>query len=184
MTYYDNNTKEQLNIHGAEIEGGSEILPIAISKPTICGTPTFMFRRKAFESIGGTWISGIGNDMSDWALGCRALKQGWKVAALKESYLRIYVNHQATRMSDADFYKDNSQRYIKFHNHFLSEYADIIAKNPKVGTFHYDNLVHFYVAADRTGDAFKTWYKLIKTRPNFRSLVSFPYYFFRQLMKK
>ena len=49
-------------------------------------------------------------------------------------------------MSDADFYKDNSQRYIKFHNHFLSEYADIIAKNPKVGTFHYDNLVHFYVA--------------------------------------
>lgn len=184
MTYYDNNTKEQLNIHGAEIEGGSEILPIAISKPTICGTPTFMFRRKAFESIGGTWIFGIGNDMSDWALGCRALKQGWKVAALKESYLRIYVNHQATRMSDADFYKDNSQRYIKFHNHFLSEYADIIAKNPKVGTFHYDNLVHFYVAAGRTGDAFKTWYKLIKTRPNFRSLVSFPYYFFRQLMKK
>ena len=84
MTYYDNNTKEQLNIHGAEIEGGSEILPIAISKPTICGTPTFMFRRKAFESIGGTWISGIGNDMSDWALGCRALKQGWKVAALKD----------------------------------------------------------------------------------------------------
>ena len=31
MTYYDNNTKEQLNIPGAEIEGGSEILPRAIS---------------------------------------------------------------------------------------------------------------------------------------------------------
>ena len=121
MTYYDNNTKEQLRIHKAEVEGGKEILPTAVANPVICGTPTLMFSRKIFESIGGTWIAGIGNEMSDWALGCRALKQGWKVAALKESYLRIYINHGGIRMSDPLFYKNNAERYIKFHNHFLEE---------------------------------------------------------------
>ena len=80
-----------------KIEGGKEILPIAISQPIICGTPTLMFSRTIFDSLGGTWISGIGNDMSDWALVCKALNQGWKVAALKDSFLKIYINHDAMK---------------------------------------------------------------------------------------
>ena len=51
MSYYDNNTGEYLYDHKAELEGGQEILPQAISDSIVCGTPTFMFRREAFASI-------------------------------------------------------------------------------------------------------------------------------------
>ena len=48
MSYFDNNSKEFLYDHSASIEGGKEILPVAIANPIICGTPTLMFRRNVF----------------------------------------------------------------------------------------------------------------------------------------
>lgn len=184
MTYYDNNTKAQIRIHKAEIEGGKEILPIAVSAPVICGTPTLMFRRNVFESIGGTWISGIGNEMSDWALVCKALKQGWKVAALKQSYLRIYINHEGIRMSDPHFYKDNAVRYIKFHNHFLSEYADIIKEHPEAGKLHYESLISHYITVGKIKDAFNVWTKLIKKHFNLHTIFLYPYFWLKHLFRK
>ena len=184
MTYYDNNTKEQLRIHKAEVGGGKEILPTAVANPVICGTPTLMFSRKIFESIGGTWIAGIGNEMSDWALGCRALKQGWKVAALKESYLRIYINHGGVRMSDPLFYKNNAERYIKFHNHFLEEYADVIKDYPKVGIIHYESLIPYYVMQGMYADAYNKWKKLLKVNFSLRSALLYPYFVTKHLFAK
>ena len=184
MTYYDNNTKEQIRVHKADIEGGKEILPVAVANPVICGTPTLLFRRNVFEAIGGTWISGIGNEMSDWALGCKALKQGWKVAALKESYLKIYVNHNSVRMSDPRFYKDNAERYIKFHNYFLSEYADVIKEYPKAGIMHYEGLILNYITAGKRAMAYDMWKRLLKVSFNIRSLALLPYYMFRKTIKK
>lgn len=184
MTYYDNNTKQQLRIHPAEIEGGKEILPMAVANPVICGTPTLMFRRNVFEAIGGTWISGIGNERSDWALVCKAINQGWKVAALKESYLKIYVNHQTIRMSDARFYRDNSERYIKFHNYFLTEYADVLNLYPKSRVYHYECLTRFYLDLGTINMAINYWMSLIKVHPNFRSFALLPYYYIKRLLKK
>ena len=60
MSYYDYENDEYLYDHKAEVGGGVELLPLAISQPIVCGTPTFMFKRHVFASIGGTWISGIG----------------------------------------------------------------------------------------------------------------------------
>lgn len=176
MSYYDNTTQEYLYDHSATIEGGIEILPQAVAKATICGTPTLMFRRKVFESIGGTWIADIGNEMSDWALCCKALKQGWKVAALKKSYLKIYINHQAVRMSDSCFYKNNSERYIKFHTYFLTEYADVVSKYPTSGIEHYHNLMQYYLATGKIIQTFKMWICLIKATPSIKSLFSLPYF--------
>lgn len=184
MTYYDNVSKKELRIHKADLEGGKEILPIAISKPVICGTPTLMFSRKIFESIGGTWISGIGNDMSDWALVCKALSQGWKVAALKDSFLKIYINHSAVRMSDPIFYKDNSARYIKFHSYFISEYADIIRQFPKSGIYHYRMLVRYSLMCDKYHDAFINWGRLLKSKPSFKSLALLPYSLLKKILGK
>lgn len=184
MSYYDNNTKEYIRIHKAEIEGGIEILSDAVARPTVCGTPTFMFRRHVFESIGGTWVSGIGNEMSDWALGCKALQLGWKVAALKKSYLKIYVNHESTRMSDQTFYSDNNERYIKFHNHFLTEYDNIISQNPKSAIYHYECLINYYIASGFFYKAFKIWTSLLKLRTNLRSFIIFPYYAFKHLFQR
>lgn len=183
MSYYDNSTKEYLYDHKATLEGGIEILPQAVSKATICGTPTLMFSRKIFEAIGGTWIAGIGNEMSDWALGCKALKQGWKVAALKESYLKIYINHQSVRMSDPCFYRDNSDRYIKFHMHFLTEYADVISSNTFSGIEHYYNLMQYYLIAGMNKHASQMWFKLMKAKPSFKMFISLPYFFFKSKHK-
>ena len=184
MTYYDNNTKEELRVHKAEGEGGKEILPMAVANPVICGTPTLMFCRKIFESIGGTWIAGIGNEMSDWALGCRALKQGWKVAALKGSYLRIYINHDGVRMSDPRFYKNNAERYIKFHTHFLTEYTNVIKEHPKAGIFHYQSLIHYYTSVGLYAKAYGIWKKLLIANFSLKSLALFPYTCFRNLFSK
>lgn len=57
-------TKQQFCIHPAEIERGKEILPIAVANIVICGIPTLMFCTYVFEAIGGTWVSGRGNEMS------------------------------------------------------------------------------------------------------------------------
>lgn len=184
MTYYDNASGKELRIHQANIEGGKEILPIAISQPIICGTPTLMFSRTIFESIGGTWISGIGNDMSDWALVCKALNQGWKVAALKDSFLKIYINHDAIRMSDSNFYKDNSARYIKFHSYFVSEYSDIIRQHPKSGIYHYRMLVRYSLMCDCFDDAFVNWVRLLRINPSFRSFALLPYFIFKKIFRK
>lgn len=184
MTYYDNDTKEELRIHKADFKGGKEILPIAVANPVICGTPTLMFHRKTFESVGGTWIAGIGNEMSDWALGCKALKQGWKVAALNESYLRIYVNHGGVRMSDPRFYKNNAERNIKFHTYFLTEYADVIKENPKSGIIHYQNLIRYYVSIGLYGKACGVWEKLLIASFSLKSLALYPYVCSKKLFCK
>ena len=175
MSYYDNDTGQYLYEHKAEYDGGKELLPIAVARPVICGTPTLMFRRDAFESIGGTWVSGIGNERSDWALACLALKKGWKVAPLRESLNKIYVNHQCVRMSSPSFYKDNSYRYILFHNYFLEEYADVIRDNPSASEPHYDALMHYYVFANQYVDALAVWRKLLKIRIRLRYVFLLPY---------
>lgn len=180
MSYYDNNTGLYLYEHKVDIEGGKELLPIAISEPIICGTPTFMFKREVFEAIGGTWIPNIGNEMSDWALGCKALSLGWKVAVLKDSYLKIYINHNSTRLSDSNFYKDHSERYIKFHNYFLSEYTDTIKKYPECARGHYYSLVVHYMKIGRMLKSFKMWVKLMRSSFTFKNLVCFPYFLIKK----
>ena len=179
MSYYNNDTKEYLYDHKATISGGVELLEQAISQPIVCGTPTFMFRRKAFESIGGTWVAGIGNERSDWAMGCAALKKGWKVAALMNSYLKIYVNHHAVRMSDKGFYEDSAIRYKKFHGYFLEEYADIIKKHPTSGKYHYENLLFNTIVLHEYKEAFHWWVKLLQSRFSLKNLVLLPYYLIR-----
>ena len=159
--------------------GGKNLLKDAIARPLVCGTPTFMFRRKVFEAIGGTWIAGIGNERSDWALGCLALKKGYKVAPLKKSYIKVYINHQAQRMSDAGFYKDSAARYKLFHKYFLTEYSDIVEKYPKSAIIHYESLLVCSIKLKEFGEALKWWWLLVKTKHSFRALVSLPYYFCR-----
>lgn len=183
MSYYDYVTDEYLYDHKAEVGGGEELLPLAISQPVVCGTPTLMFKRHVFASIGGTWISGIGKEMSDWALGCKALKQGWKVAPLKESYLKIYVNHDHVRMSNFGFYKNHAKHNIKFHSYFLSEYADIIQSNPKSAVTHYESLIINYIGAGNIRPAFSIWKKLIMVRPNLYSLLILPYCLILKFLK-
>ena len=184
MSYYDNNTKEFKGDHVAELDGGRELLPIAIGGAVICGTPSLMYRREAFASIGGSWIAGIGNDASDWALACATLKYGWKVAPLRESYNKIYVNHSSKRLSNPDFYKDACARYIKFHNYFLTEYADVIAEHPLSAILHYKTLMYYYTMDGQWSMALSMWKKLLTTKFTLRGLLLFPYYIAKRIFNK
>lgn len=179
MSYYDNQSKQYLYDHLAMIGGGKELLINAIAKPLVCGTPTLMFRRDVFEAIGGTWVAGIGNERSDWALGCLALKKGYKVAPLRKSYIKVYINHQAPRMSDAGFYKDSAARYKLFHKYFLTEYADIIERHPKSAVNHYNSLLVCSIKLKEFSEAVKWWWLLVKTKLSFRTIASLPYYLCR-----
>ncbi|MBR2351482.1 MAG: glycosyltransferase family 2 protein [Alistipes sp.] len=183
MSYYDSNSGKFLYDHIAQYNGGRELLPIAVASSVICGTPTLMFRRETFESVGGTWLSGIGNDMSDWALVARTINQGWKVAALQESLVRVYVNHSSVRMSEASFYDDRHERCIKFYGHFLTEYADIIKAHPQAAIKHYEGLIFHYVMSRQSSKAWPYYLKLIKVRPNIRSLAMLPYYLYKRVIK-
>lgn len=184
MSYYDNDTKRYLYDHKAEYNGGEELLATAISDAIICGTPSLMYRREAFASIGGSWIANIGNEASDWALACITLKHGWKVAPLRESYINVYVNHGSTRMSNESFYTDRCERYIKFHKYFLEEYAETIWKHPRSAIKHYEGLVFYYTMLGQFGLAWQFNKKLLKVRFNFRSLALLPYYMYKRLMRR
>lgn len=183
MTYYDNNTGKQLKVHEAIVEGG-DLLLTALSGPIVCGTPTLMFRRNVFGSIGGTWISNIGNNMSDWALVCKALKAGWKVGALKESYLKIYINHSSQRMSSTTNSVANAEKYIKFHSYFLNEYDDQFKISPKSSVKHVESLFIFNMLAKHRMTGVKYWFRLLRLRPNFRTIGLFPLYFYKSIKTK
>lgn len=182
MTYYDDKTKKRLYDHTAYLSG-SDLLPQAIANPIICGTPTLMFRRHVFEDIGGTWISGIGNEMSDWALVCKTLKKGWKVGALVDSYVNVYVNHGAKRMSDVGFYTDSAKRYTLFYNYFLTEYADVFQAHPEAAVTHLKGLVNCYIIQKMWKKAFVVWHKLVTIQPTIKNMFYLLYQVFKFLTK-
>lgn len=179
MTYYDNTTGKELYCHHASLNGGRELLPLAISRPIISGTPTLMFRRNVFEDIGGTWIAGIGNEMSDWALCCKTLKRGWKVAALKDSFLKIYINHGFKRMSDPNFTKEQAEKYVQFHDYFINEYFRELKENPHCAEYHIRGLFCNNFILGHRKEGFKYWIKLVQIKCSIKHFLLLPLYILR-----
>ena len=89
MTYFDSSKNNSvIRIQKAELKG---FVPTeAAEKPTVTGTPTFLFKKKVFEELGG-W--NIKNPLpTDWELGARYC-QKWNVDYVPESLVKVYVNH-------------------------------------------------------------------------------------------
>ena len=87
-------------------------------------------------------------------------------------------------MSDPRFYRNNSERYIKFHTYFLTEYADIIRMYPKSGLIHYESLILHYFSVGKNINALDMWKQLLRIKFNFRSLALYPYFLFRNIFRK
>lgn len=176
MDYFDRKTEQYVKTHKAILEGGSEILPKAVSGPYICGTPSTMYRRKAYLDIGGSYIGGIGNEMSDWALATRTIARGWKVKKYDVSLVRIFVNHGSAQMTtySAQGIK-GAKNMILFANHFLNEYADIIKANPWVGEVHYLSLLRSYLILHDFSAASCAYKKLLRSHVSMRNIV-YPFY--------
>ena len=177
MDYFDAQTNKYLYTHIATLEGGVEILPKAISRAYVSGTPSIMYRRTAFQDIGGTYIAGIGNEMSDWALTSRAIARGWKVKAYNKSLVKIYVNHASERMTDyTSKGKEGAKKLILFHNYFLKEYSSVIKNNPKSAVIHYLNLLSSYIRLGKYHEAKDIYKKLMATSFSIKYMV-LPLYF-------
>lgn len=175
MDYYNETSGDYLYTHKATIEGGIEILPLAVADSVVCGTPSMMFRRCAFESIGGTYIDGIGNNFSDWALATRAIAKGWKVKKYDNSLVKIY-QHKMARLSDNTIRGINgAKKMLLFHGYFLDEYSDVIKNNKKSGAIHYRGLVGAYIRLGNWKEAFVYYRKLLVSSVSLKNII-YPFY--------
>lgn len=183
MDYYDESNGEFLYTHKATIEGGIEILPLAVADSVVCGTPSMMFRRNAFENIGGTYIDGIGNNFSDWALATKAIANGWRVKKYDNSLVKIY-KHKMNRLSDNTITGvDGAKKMLLFHSYFLHEYSDVIRLNRKSGAIHYRGLVGAYIRLGNWKKAFVNYRRLLNSSITIKNII-YPCYILLQTRKE
>ena len=137
MAYLDSSKNDAIiRVHDTKLRG---FVPVeAVEKPTISGTPTFLFRKKAFIESGG-WNEE--NPIpTDWELGARFC-QKWKVDYVPESLVNVYVNHIYDRVSTHMRYdKAFLGRRIAMHEYFLEEFKDTFDKRFGSRWYHYKSL--------------------------------------------
>jgi len=170
MTYFDNSTKEVLKYHKPELRGF--VADKTVSIPVLSGTPTLLFRSDAIRDLNG-WKSqdeiGI---ISDWEL-CARATQKYKVDYVPESLVNVYVNHGSVRQSEEDkYYKDLSRRYIKFHEYFLNQFAEVFSRHPKYAYYHYNNLFHYYAMVSDKKNAWNYCKLYFASKPTLRDSLS------------
>lgn len=140
MTYLDSSKNDAIiRVHDTKLRG---FVPVeAVEKPTISGTPTFLFRKEAFIESGG-WNEE--NPIpTDWELGARFC-QKWKVDYVPESLVNVYVNHVYERVSTHMRYdKAFFGKRIAMHEYFLKEFKDTFDKRFGSRWYHYKFLAFF-----------------------------------------
>jgi len=130
MDYYDDSCNKFLYTHKAELRGN--VATEVVEDSVVSGTPSYFFRRNAFEFLGGWREIGL---ISDWELAARAC-QYYFVDYVPESLVKVHINHGSLRMSDKDYNKGRLKKFIKFHTHFLTEYKTIFDQFPQKKSKH------------------------------------------------
>lgn len=162
MTYYDNKTKEVLETHKCDLRG--DVCDEVIADSTLSGTPTLMFRSEVIRKIGG-WKSveeiGIA---SDWEMCARAC-QITKVDYVPESLVNVYINHGSVRQSEGTYYAQYQERSIKYHKHFLKEFASNFKRKPKLAFNHYWGILASSFILKKYGQALLYMFKALSSDP-------------------
>ncbi len=166
MSYFDDYSGKFLHDHKSVLRG--DVALDVIEKPVLSGTPTYFFRRAAFESLGG-WRDDIGI-ISDWELAARAC-QKYYVDFVPESLIKVHVNHGNRRMSDPGFYKSLYPKLIRFHTYFLFEYKYAFEKYPKKKRYHLHNLVYSSLMLGNWRSGLKYYLELFKVSHSYRDLL-------------
>ena len=140
MTYYDSaNNNSLIRVQRAELRG---YVPVdSLIRPTVSGTPTFLFKKTVFEELGG-WNEN--NPIpTDWELGARYC-QKWKVDYIPESLVNVYVNHIYERTSSLMRYdKSWLKKRIAMHEYMLKEYSNTYDKRIGSRWYQYKSLAFF-----------------------------------------
>ncbi len=166
MTYYDSSKGNKSDhIHHPQLRGfvGDE----AVKEPIITGTPTLLFRMSFFKSFGG-WKSADEIGISDdWEMCARAC-QLCKVDYIPESLVNVYINHGIVRQSENKKYYDRPyDRLIKYHDYFLTYFADVFKRHPKYTQYHYHVLTYCYAMLKQRKMALRYYKMYLKTLPSF-----------------
>ena len=169
MTYYDNNTLRVDHIHNPMLKG--DVSKDVVARPTVSGTPTFLFKREAFLSD-GRWKSKqeIGL-ISDWEMAARFC-QKWKVDYVPESLVNVYVNHNVSRMSTKDYYQNYYEQKLQFHNYFLNAFKDIFDEDPRKESYHLMSLTASNIKLHRWKDALSSYRRLLRLDVSLKEKLS------------
>lgn len=165
MTYYDSSRPEQpLYIHKPEFK--DDVHVEAVTGPNICGTPTLMIRNSVFQEFGGTYNDECGLPGSDWEL-CARISQKYKVEYIPESLIKIYINHEGSRLT-TDIQR---QQRIQFSEYFLENFKSIFEEDFRRANYHIYELCR-YNAELKNYKGFTKYYRnLIKTKPTLRQML-------------
>ena len=169
MTYFDNNTKKVDHIHNPSVRG--DVSKVVVERPVVSGTPTYMFRRNAFQSSGGWKTKEEIGIISDWELAARFC-QSWKVDFVPEFLVNVYVNHNISRMSTKDFYSNYYYQKVKFHNYFLSTFKDVFNEDSRKMSYHLVSLTVCYLKLHQWKRAVSEYWKLLNLRVPFKRKLS------------
>lgn len=158
MTYYDSSKNNAvIRVHKPELRG---FVPLeAAEKPTVSGTPIYMFRKEVYDELDGwAWDMPI---ITDWEMGARCC-QKWKVDYVPESLVNVYENHCYVRQTD-DIQKQKAfySKRVAMHQYFLDEFKELFDKNPRHRGHHYSRMMYFSFKGGKYGDAIKYGAKLL-----------------------
>lgn len=164
MTYFDSaNNNAICRIHKVELRG---FVPAeAVEKPTVSGTPTFLFKTEVFKDIGG-W--NLDNPLpTDWELGARCCVK-YKVDYVPESLVNVYVNHIYERTTDVIHNKksDLFTKRVAMHLFMLDEFKDVFDKHPSRRGHHYSRISYFSYKSGKYKDAILYFVKYLGTKFN------------------
>ena len=161
MTYFDSSKNNSLiRVHNPKLKG---FVPLeAAEKPTVAGTPIYMFRRAVYLELGG-WNYDM-PIVTDWELGARCC-QKWKVDYVPESLVNVYENHCYVRQTD-DIQKEKSfmRKRVAMHQYFLDEFKELFDQNPRHRDHHYSRMAYFSLKSGDYLNALKYAIKLFNCK--------------------
>lgn len=161
MTYYDSSKNNAvIRVHNPELRG---FVPLeAAEKPTISGTPIYLFKKKIYDELGGwNWAMPFA---TDWELGARYCYK-YKVDYVPESLVNVYENHCYVRQTD-DILKQKAffSKRVGMHAYMLDEFKDLFDKNPRHRAHHYSRMMYFSFKGGNYRDAIKYGFKLFTSK--------------------
>lgn len=158
MTYYDSSKNNAIiRVHNPQLRG---FVPLeAAEKPTVSGTPAYMFRKNVYDELDGwAWDMPI---ITDWEMGARCC-QKWKVDYVPESLVNVYENHCYVRQTDDILgQKAFFKKRVAMHQYFLDEFKAVFDKNPRHRSHHYSRQAYFSFKGGDFFSALKYGIKLL-----------------------
>ena len=161
MTYYDSSKNNSvIRVHKPELRG---FVPLeAAEKPTVAGTPIYLFRKEVFDELGG-WNYDM-PIVTDWEVGARCC-QKWKVDYVPESLVNVYENHCYVRQTDDILgQKAFFTKRVAMHQYFLDEFKELFDKHPRHRAHHYSRMMYFSFKGGHYGGAIKYGAKLLSCK--------------------